>query len=156
MRTIRPSAKALIIRGGKMLAVKLKDEDGEFYIMPGGGQDVEETLSEAVVREVAEETGLRVACRELLFVIEGVHGERFHRIDLVFHCELSGEDAAEAVIERHADTLQVGCEWLEIATLNRQPLYPSKLRRQIMNFYEGIPYQTYLGNEDPGDAECLT
>lgn len=151
MRTIRPSAKAMIIRDGKLLAVKLKDEDGIFYIMPGGGQDPEETLQEAVVREVAEETGLRVVCEDLLFVIEGVRGERAHRIDLVFHCEIIGETD----VLPHNDALQIGCEWLDIATLNRQPLYPSKLRRPIMNFYEGKPYITYLGNEDPGDEECL-
>lgn len=151
MRTILPSAKALIIRDGKMLAVKLQDADGEFYIMPGGGQDVEETLPEAVIREVAEETGLRVACKDLLFVIEGVRGEHSHRIDLVFLCELLGD----ADGKRHTDALQIGCEWLDIATLNRQPLYPSKPRRPIMNFYEGKLYSTYLGNENPGDAECL-
>jgi hypothetical protein len=37
-RNIRNSAKALIIKDGKMLAVKLEDEDGVFFIMPGGGQ----------------------------------------------------------------------------------------------------------------------
>ena len=151
MRTIRPSAKAVIIRDGKLLAVKLKDEGGIFYIMPGGGQDPEETLQEAVVRELAEETGLRVVCKELLFVIEGVRGERAHRIDLVFHCEILGKTD----VSPHADAQQIGCEWLDIATLNQQPLYPSKLRRPIMNFYEGKPYATYLGNENPGDEECL-
>ena len=33
-RSIRNSAKALIIKDGKMLAVKLKDSEGEWYIMP--------------------------------------------------------------------------------------------------------------------------
>jgi 8-oxo-dGTP diphosphatase len=32
-RSIRNSAKALIIKDGKMLAVKLKDSEGEWYIM---------------------------------------------------------------------------------------------------------------------------
>ncbi len=53
----------------------------------------------------------------------------------------------------HSDTNQVGVEWLDVATLNRQPLYPSKLRRQIMNFCEGKPHTIYLGNESVGDPE---
>ena len=40
-----------------------------------------------------------------------------------------------------------------IKTLNTTPLYPSKLRRQIMNLYEGKAYKVYLGNEEIGDPE---
>ncbi len=151
-RSIRNSAKALVIRDGKMLAIRLKDESGIFYIMPGGGQEPEELLPAAVCREVAEEAGIRVECKDLLFVIEGLRGENSHRVDLVFHCAYLGEipDA-----EIHGDANQIGYDWLEIANLNTQPLYPSKLRRQIMNFYEGKAYRAYLGNEDPGDPECL-
>ena len=35
-RHVRTSAKALVIRNGYMLAIKLQDQDGVFYIMPGG------------------------------------------------------------------------------------------------------------------------
>jgi len=151
-RYIRNSAKALIIKDGKMLAVKLRDSDGEWYIMPGGGQETEELLSTAVCREVAEEIGIHTECKELLFVIEGLHGESFHRVDFVFLCEYIDE-IPNAIL--HGDTYQIGYEWLDISTLNVQPLYPSKLRRQIMNYYEGKPYQVYLGNENAGDPEYL-
>ena len=150
-REIRNSAKALIIRDGKMAAIKIRDAGEEWYIMPGGGMESEETLQEAVCREAAEELGLEVECGELLFVIEGVRGEAFHRVDLVFACEMIGEDRNT---ERHGDTNQVGMDWLDISSLNRLPLYPSKLRRQIMNYYEGKPYRVYLGNEEVGDPEC--
>ena len=93
-RQIRNAAKALIIKDDKILAIKINDGKEEWYIMPGGGQDVEELLPEA-------------ACREVL----------------------------------------------DIKTLNTTPLYPSKLRRQIMNLYEGKEYKVYLGNEEIGDPE---
>lgn len=149
-RMIRNSAKALIIKDGKMLAIKIKDGNEEWYIIPGGGQETEELLSNTVCREVAEELGINVETKELVFVIEGVHGERFHRVDLVFLCEYIGE-IKNAVL--HSDTNQVGYDWLEIKSLNHSPLYPSKLRRQIMNLYEGKEYKVYLGNEGIGDPE---
>lgn len=78
-RTVRNAAKALIIKDDKMLAIKISDGKEEWYIMPGGGQDVEELLPETVCREVAEEMGLQVEVKDLVFVIEGLHGEKFHR-----------------------------------------------------------------------------
>lgn len=88
--------------------------------------------------------------KDLAFVIEGIHGEKFHRVDLVFLCEYIGK--IENVVLQ-SDTNQVGYDWLDIKTLNTTPLYPSKLRRQIMNLYEGKSYKVYLGNEEIGDPE---
>ena len=76
-RTVRNAAKALIIKDDKMLAIKISDGKEEWYIMPGGGQDVEELLPETVCREVAEEMGLQVEVKDLVFVIEGLHGDKF-------------------------------------------------------------------------------
>lgn len=152
MRQIRTSAKAVVIQDGRLLAIKLKDDQEEWFILPGGGQDAEERLPQTVEREVREETGMEVQCGDLLFVIEGVHGESFHRVDLVFLCDYLGK-AENAPL--HSDTNQTGFEWLELSVLNRLPLYPSKLRRPIMNFYEGKEYTKYLGNEEVGDPECL-
>ena len=151
-RPIRNSAKALIMKDGKMLVIRIKDNDEEWYIMPGGGQDAEELLIDSVCREVAEEMAIEVIPKELVFVIEGVRGETFHRVDLVFLCEYIGE-ISDAVL--HKDTNQIGYAWIDIHNLNHSKLYPSKLRRQIMNLYEGKAYKVYLGNEEVGDPECL-
>ena len=148
-RTVRISAKALVIRDGRMLAVKVHDRDGDFYIMPGGGQNAGELLPAAVEREVAEEAGIAVRAKETVFVIEGAEGEPHHRVDIVFLCEYLGNADAES----HPDNNQVGVEWLDIHTLNTTPLYPSKLRRPIMNLYAGKERPVYLGNESAGDPE---
>ena len=50
-RQIRVSAKALVIRDGRMLAVRVRDQDGDFFILPGGGQRAGELLPDAVARE---------------------------------------------------------------------------------------------------------
>ena len=151
-RQIRTSAKAVIIQNGKLLAIKLSDGKEEWYILPGGGQDSEELLPQTIEREVKEEAGIEVKCKDLLFVIEGVHGESFHRVDLVFLCDYLGK-ATNATL--HNDTNQIGFDWLDLSVLNKLPLFPSKLRRPIMNFYEGKEYTLYLGNEEIGDMECL-
>ena len=151
-RRIRNAAKALIIHEDKMLAIKINDGKEEWYIMPGGGQGPEELLPDAVCREVAEEMGMQIEVKDLAFVIEGLHGENFHRVDLVFLCEYKGELENASL---QSDTNQVGYDWLDMKTLNTTPLYPSKLRRQIMNLHEGKEYRVYLGNEEIGDPEVI-
>ncbi|MFS0868623.1 NUDIX domain-containing protein [Paenibacillus xylanilyticus] len=151
-RKIRNSAKALIIKDGKMLAIKLDDHGDVFYIMPGGGQNAGETLTAAVKREVAEEIGVEVEPLSLEFVIEGVYGEAFHRVDLVFLCEYVGLTDNSML---QGDENQIGYEWLDVENIMNQPLYPSKLRKQILRLFKGEKTDMYLGNEEPGDPESL-
>jgi ADP-ribose pyrophosphatase YjhB (NUDIX family) len=148
-RNIRTSAKALVIKDGCILAVRIDDHGDVFYIMPGGGQNPGELLPDACEREVAEETGIEVKAKDAVFIIEGSEGEPFHRVDVVFLCDYIGKSEKD----HHGDNNQAGIEWLKIDTLNMAPLYPSKLRRPIMNLYEGKEYPVYLGNECTGDPE---
>lgn len=148
-RAIRTSGKAVVFRGNCVLAVKLHDADGDFYILPGGGQTPGELLPDTVRREVAEETGVSVSVEDVVFVIEGSKGEAHHRVDIVFRCEYLGEVAAQI----HPDANQVGFEWLPVDDLNHRPLYPSRLRRPIMALYAGERAPIYLGNECVGDPE---
>jgi 8-oxo-dGTP pyrophosphatase MutT (NUDIX family) len=143
-RKIRNSAKALIIKDGKMLASRINDNGDVFYIMPGGGQDSEELLPDAVKRECAEELGIEVEPKSLEFVVEGLHGESFHRVDLVFLCDYIGEIENAEI---HGDKNQVGFAWLSIENLMNEPLYPSKLRSQIIRFFKNEKTDVYLGNE---------
>jgi ADP-ribose pyrophosphatase YjhB (NUDIX family) len=48
MNAIRNSTKAIIIKNGCLLTVKGIDSDGDWYLLPGGGQNPGETLKEAL------------------------------------------------------------------------------------------------------------
>lgn len=54
----RPSARGIIIKDGNIAMVYSKKYD--YYKFPGGGIEADERKEEALIREVAEETGLRV------------------------------------------------------------------------------------------------
>lgn len=47
-----------------------------------------------------------------------------------------------------SDENQVEYEWLEIKNINELPLFPSKLRKQILRLVGGEPTVMYLGNEE--------
>jgi ADP-ribose pyrophosphatase YjhB (NUDIX family) len=49
---------------GRLLMIRRTDNDK--YAIPGGGQDVGETLTQAVIREIEEETGIHVEVTGLI------------------------------------------------------------------------------------------
>jgi 8-oxo-dGTP diphosphatase len=68
--SIRNSAKAIIISSNKVLLTKNQDDDGIFYLLPGGGQEHGETIHKALIRECVEEIGEQVEIGELLHIRE--------------------------------------------------------------------------------------
>jgi len=58
----------------RILMVQHRDEDGLFWILPGGGVEPGETPAEAAVREVWEEAGARCRIVRPLTLPPGVEG----------------------------------------------------------------------------------
>lgn len=136
MYPIRVSAKALIYRDDAILCSHYKSGDSEWYIIPGGGVNGEETAAEGVVREVREETGYRIKVEELAFVREFIPSrldstqfrDGFHQIELFFLCSLVDETPHKPT---EHDTHQVGCQWLLLQQLHEYNFFPSTLRDSI-------------------------
>lgn len=123
MGVIRNAAKALIFRDGCLLAMRMRDEQGDSFILPGGGQEPGETLVDAVRRECAEDIGADVAVHELCHIRERV-AEEPHRVEFTFRCTLLTEPGVGTL----PDDGQVGLTWLPLAQLAHARFYPLGLR----------------------------
>ena len=151
MNPIRNSAKAIIIRNEELLAIEARDDDGLWYLLPGGGQDPGETLIKALIRECHEEIGTRVSPGDLIYVREyiGKNHEfvstdsNSHQIEFMFACTIS-----EVYIPKtgHSpDVPQIGVRWLPIKDLMSYRLYPLSLRSVLMESSVKT-FPVYLGD----------
>jgi 8-oxo-dGTP pyrophosphatase MutT (NUDIX family) len=57
---MRNRAAAIILRNGELLLIHRQKLGRDYYILPGGGVELDESFEEACIREVKEETGLDV------------------------------------------------------------------------------------------------
>lgn len=92
---------AVTVHDGRVLLVRRGSEPLRgHWTLPGGLLEIGETLSEGVVREVKEETGLTVEPIELVEVLDRIHREdgrvRFHYVIADYFCRVTGGELAAA------------------------------------------------------------
>jgi 8-oxo-dGTP diphosphatase len=105
----------VVINRGRVLLIKRGAPPAlGLWSLPGGMVELGENLAEACVREVAEETGLRVTVGPLVEVVERLRPDsenrlEYHYVIIDYLCTCSyaqpraGDDAAEAAWVELAD-----------------------------------------------------
>jgi 8-oxo-dGTP diphosphatase len=115
-----PSCHALVRQGDRILLVqRTRPPFVGYWGLPGGGVELGETVEQALVREVAEETGLQVAIQRCLGYTDAIERDqagrvRWHYVIFYFAAEPVGGDlcpgddagAAEWVTMAEARQLQ--------------------------------------------------
>jgi ADP-ribose pyrophosphatase YjhB (NUDIX family) len=93
----------VVVHAGRVLLIERANEPlkGE-WSLPGGALELGETLEEGVVREVEEETGLRVEPVGVVKAFDRISRDadervRYHFVLVDFLCHLSDGQSADAV-----------------------------------------------------------
>lgn len=135
MYPVRNSVKAIIIRDNKLLCVQKKDEHGFYFLLPGGGQDKNETFKEAVRRECREELGAEIEVGELKYIREYIgknhefaDTDDAHQVEFMFECTLLGD--VDEALATNKDIGQTGIVWVEI-TEGDARVYPKVLIERL-------------------------
>jgi ADP-ribose pyrophosphatase YjhB (NUDIX family) len=88
------SATAIVFDAARQKILLTKRKDNGRWCLPGGAMEAGESIMEACVREVYEETGLRVHVKRLVGVYSNPHilleyadGNKYHMVNLCFEAE---------------------------------------------------------------------
>jgi ADP-ribose pyrophosphatase YjhB (NUDIX family) len=151
MAESRPSVRAQIALfvEGDLLCVRHRKAGGEYLVLPGGHLDAGETVWEAAVREMREETGVTVE-EGRLWALSEFHGDGRQVLDCTFYATRwsgrpilgSDPDAGD-----HPATL-VGLTWVDRETFADAPFRPTLLGRWLRaHWQDAAAPAAYLGME---------
>jgi ADP-ribose pyrophosphatase YjhB (NUDIX family) len=151
VKPIRNSAKAIIIQDDRLLTIKKQDDEGFYYILPGGGQHPGESLTIALARECREELSIDVSVADMVCIREYIgKNHEFaesdgdgHSIEFMFACSLP--DGAVVANGEEPDESQVGFEWIPLYELETCRFYPRALSRILPDECRK-PHPLYLGD----------
>jgi ADP-ribose pyrophosphatase YjhB (NUDIX family) len=133
---MRVKVRAVLLIDGKLLVSRERRRGIEHILLPGGRVQDSESIIDALSREVAEETGLDVVPRRLLYVAEVAGSYGVHDLNLVW------------LAEPRDPELQIDDDMLvELDSADAQAMLPPLIDQIIADVDAGWPpAPRWLGN----------
>ncbi len=124
---MRYRATAIIVQDKKLLVIHRQKFNRDYYTLPGGGVEIDETFEEACIREVKEETGLDVISIRQVRKYYSLEREEAYFLVRV----TPGEPALTAgpELERQSPDNRYSFEWVDAKRLSEINLQPEASRR---------------------------
>jgi len=162
-------ATGIAISDGRLLMVasQYSSHAQPLWNLPGGRQQPGELLAETVVREVFEETGLRVEAGEVAYVSESYDGDT-HYLNVAFVVNVSGGSSFDSAQDdkglrqddkrlRHDDITHdtvsvdhvVAVEWVPIDEVAER-IIVAVVREPLLAYLRGELRGRYAGYHDAG------
>lgn len=129
-------AVAILIKGDEVLLIHRNRNGKEFWVFPGGGKEENESVEEAVVREVEEEASIKCKIVKLLYT--HIYSDLGHK-QFYYLCEyISGNPKLGNYNE--VETMKTEDQtyepvWVKIGDLTKKLLYPLEIRDWLIEDY---------------------
>ncbi|MEQ4197494.1 MULTISPECIES: NUDIX domain-containing protein [Streptomyces] len=141
--SVVPSVTAVVQDGaGRLLVIHKTDND--LWALPGGGHDIGERVADTVVREVEEETGIRVQVEGLVglytdpdHVLEYDDGEVRQQFSICFRARPVG-----GRLRTSSESKEV--RWVDASDLHALTIHPS-MRLRIEHGLDAGRTEPYIG-----------
>ncbi len=136
---VRSTAKAIIVDNNKILLNKCYDiNNGDYYSLPGGGQNKYENIYDSVIRECLEETGYNVTNINFKGLCEEIcdnedtrtnYRQYAHKLYHIFTCNPISHFITTPT---ETDDMQISCEWVDIENINNIRILPTMLQDKLL------------------------
>ncbi|MCC7530025.1 MAG: NUDIX hydrolase [Candidatus Melainabacteria bacterium] len=128
---------------GKILLVRHRKGNRQYWVLPGGRLEYGETFAECAVREIKEETGLDVEVVRFLFLSEAIAPDRSRHIVNVY---LKAKEIG-GVLKVGNEPVLAGVDYIAIDELETLTLFPPVAEYILKSLSHGDPEGIeYLGN----------
>jgi ADP-ribose pyrophosphatase YjhB (NUDIX family) len=133
---------ALIVYRGKVVLVRHRAGLSTYHLLPGGGVNYRETLESALVREVTEETGLRVELGRPVLINDTIdpQGSR-HVVNITFIATVTGGQITETPEDPRVESVEL----FDVAELEHLDLRPPIAEAVVSILEDGEASTRYLG-----------
>ncbi len=141
-------AVGIVIKDSQVLLMRRVNLGNEYYTFPGGGVEKDETIEETVIRELAEETTLKVKIERLLYVHEYSQSQQYYYLCKYTSGVPQLADNSEEKAELMQDNLFEPM-WIDIDQMTSLLLYPLEIRDWLiedfkLNFTNTYPRKAFL------------
>jgi len=121
-------AVAVLIKGDEVLLIHRKNEK-EYFVFPGGGVEDGETVEQAVIREMQEETTIDVKINKLLYhhIYDDGCEQFFYLCDYIKGEPKLSEDSEEKITMLEGKDFYEPL-WVKINKLSTMLIYPLEVR----------------------------
>lgn len=140
--SIRIRVGAIVIDDNKLLLVNHQKGSHSYWLLPGGGVEQKETLTQALIRELKEELELTIKPQELLFTCESISPGGRHVLHHYFKAQIK-----KGLLRVNPDHRLKGAAWMSKEQLKQQTVYPDIKELLIKLLETGkLEGPLYLGN----------
>lgn len=144
----RIRAVSILINQNEVLLIYRKSNGKEYYIFPGGGKESNETIEQAVLRELFEETTIKAEIDRLLYIHEYDDNSEqyFYLLKNFSGFAKLHEDSVEN--QRNSTEDYYEPRWVEFDELKNLRLYPLEIRdwfiEDIKNNFKNCPKKQFI------------
>lgn len=133
---MRQAARAIIIEDNKILVMHRNNEGNEYFTLVGGRVNDGESIEQALLREVKEETGLTVTAADLVFIEEHPepYNEQFtYLCHVAPHKEIAIQEASEEAVLNKLTINMHEPMWVDISSFKRLAFRTPQLQDAILD-----------------------